>query len=119
MAAEERFDGIHRREVVTDTWRRGYTATSPTFAECRAAIAFPLEGLHLERVRDTLADALPGLFKLGQAAGASDDRGNAGPPLLASRCDRRLSGIFPRGTVHELAGRAISSRRTPWKSSRR
>jgi hypothetical protein len=77
------------------------------------------EGLHLERVRDTLADALPGLFKLGQAAGASDDRGNAGPPLLASRCDRRLSGIFPRGTVHELAGRAISSRRTPWKSSRR
>jgi hypothetical protein len=42
MAAEERFDGIHRREVVTDTWRRGYTAAFPTFAECRAAIAFPL-----------------------------------------------------------------------------
>src|SRR5260370_29246353 len=59
--------GIQRRDVVTDTWLRAYAAAFPTFAECRAAIAFPLEGLHLERIRDTLLGALPGLLKLGQA----------------------------------------------------
>src|SRR3977135_3399218 len=58
--------GIQRRSVVTETWLRAYAAAFPTLDECKAAIAFPLEGLHLERIRDTLVAALPGLYQLGQ-----------------------------------------------------
>jgi len=96
--------GIQRREVVTDTWLRAYAAAFPTLEECRGAIAFPLEGLHLERIRDTLVGALPGLFKLGEA----------GVPtmMIEGMRDRAIwphvaiagfRAFFPRGTVHELA----------------
>lgn len=97
--------GIQRREIVTDTWLRAYGAAFPTLEECRGAIAFPLEGLHLERIRETLVSALPGLFKLGQA----------GVPamLIEGMQDRAIwphvviagfRAFFPQGTVHELRG---------------
>lgn len=96
--------GIQRREVVTDTWLRAYAAAFSTPDECRGAIAFPLEGLHLDRIRDTLVSALPGLFKLGQA----------GVPamMIEGMQDRAIwphvalagfRAFFPQGTVHELA----------------
>lgn len=97
--------GIQRREVVTDTWLRAYGAAFPTLEECRGAIAFPLDGLHLDRIRETLVGALPGLFKLGQA----------GVPamLIEGMQDRAIwphvviagfRAFFPHGTVHELRG---------------
>ena len=95
--------GIQRRDIVTDTWLRAYAAAFPTTDECRAAIAFPLEALHLERIRDTLVAALPGLFKLGQS----------GVPamMIEGMQDRAIwphvalagfRAFFPRGTVHEI-----------------
>lgn len=95
--------GIQRREVVTDTWLRAYAAAFSTAEECRGAIAFPLEGLHLDRIRETMLSALPGLFKLGEA----------GTPamMVEGLQDRAIwphvaiggfRAFFPRGTVHEL-----------------
>ncbi len=95
--------GIQRRDVVTETWLRAYAAAFSTPEECRAAIAFPLEGLHLERIRDTLVAALPGLSKLGQA----------GVPamMIEGMHDRAIwphvaiagfRAFFPQGTVHEV-----------------
>ncbi|HYM67512.1 MAG TPA: alpha/beta fold hydrolase [Patescibacteria group bacterium] len=97
--------GIQRREVVTDLWLRAYAAPFATFEECKGAIAFPLEGLHLDRIRDTLVAALPGVYKLGQA----------GTPamMIEGMQDRAIwphvalagfRAFFPRGTVHELEG---------------
>jgi haloalkane dehalogenase len=95
--------GIQRRDVVTDTWMRAYSAAFPTLDECRAAIAFPLEGLHLERIRETLIGALPGLFKLGQ--------GGIPAMMIEGMQDRAIwphvalagfRAFFPQGTVHEL-----------------
>jgi cis-3-alkyl-4-acyloxetan-2-one decarboxylase len=95
--------GIERRAIVTDTWLRAYGAAFATTAECRAAIAFPLEGLHLDRIRDTLVAALPGLFKLGQdgipAMMIEGMRDHAIWPDVAIAGFR---AFFPRGTVHEL-----------------
>jgi haloalkane dehalogenase len=95
--------GIQRRDVVTDTWMRAYAAAFPTLDECRAAIAFPLEGLHVERIRETLVGALPGLFKLGQ--------GGIPAMMIEGMQDRAIwphvalagfRAFFPHGTVHEL-----------------
>ncbi len=90
-----------------------YAAAFPTFEECRAAIAFRLEGLHLERIRDTLVGALPGLFKLGQA----------GTPamMIEGMQDHAICPMSPspasapsslRGPCMSWPGPAISSRRT-------
>lgn len=95
--------GMQRREVVTDTWLRAYAAAFPTQEECRAAIAFPVEGLHLERIRETLVGALPQLFRLGEAGVPAmmiegmQDRGIW--PHVATAGFR---AFFPHGTVHEL-----------------
>ena len=97
--------GIQRREVVTDTWLRAYGSAFATPDECRGAIAFPLEGLHLDRIRETLLAALPGLFKLGQAGipammiEGMQDRAIWPHVVLAG-----FRAFFPHGTVHELAG---------------
>jgi haloalkane dehalogenase len=97
--------GIQRREVVTETWLRAYAAAFPTFEECRAAIAFPLEGLHLERIRDTLVGALPGLFKLGQAGvPAMMIEGMQDRAIWPHVAIAGFKAFFPKGTVHELAG---------------
>src|SRR6266851_1616738 len=96
--------GIQRREVVTDTWLQAYAAAFPTFEECRAAIAFPLEGLHLERIRETLVSALPGLFKLGQAGvPAMMIEGMRDRAIWPHVAIAGFRAFFPRGTVHELA----------------
>jgi haloalkane dehalogenase len=95
--------GLQRREVVTDTWLRAYAAAFPTFEECRAAIAFPLEGLHLERIRDTLVAALPGLFKLGQAGvPAMMIEGMRDRAIWPHVAIAGFRAFFPTGTVHEL-----------------
>ncbi len=97
--------GIQRRDVVTDTWLRAYAAAFPTFAECRAAIAFPLEGLHLERIRDTLVGALPGLLKLGQAGvPAMMIEGMQDHAIWPHVAIAGFRAFFPHGTVHKLAG---------------
>ena len=97
--------GLQRREVVTDTWLRAYATAFPTLDECRGAIEFPLDGLHLERIRDTLVGALPGLFKLGQ--------GGVPAMMIEGMQDRAIwphvaiagfRAFFPQGTVHELPG---------------
>lgn len=96
--------GIERREIVTDTWLRAYAAAFPTLQECRAAIAFPLEGLHLERIRDTLIGALPGLFKLGQAGvPAMMIEGMQDHAIWPHVAIAGFRAFFPEGTVHELA----------------
>ncbi len=97
--------GLQRREVVTDTWLRAYAAAFPTLEECRAAIAFPLEGLHLERVRDTLVGALPGLYKLGQAGvPAIMIEGMQDHAIWPHVAIAGFRAFFPKGTVHEVAG---------------
>jgi haloalkane dehalogenase len=97
--------GLQRREVVTDTWLRAYAAAFPTFEECRAAIAFPLEGLHLERIRDTLVGALPGLYKLGQTGvPAMMIEGMQDHAIWPHVAIAGFKAFFPKGTVHELAG---------------
>ena len=96
--------GLQRREVVTDTWMRAYAAAFPTLEECRAAIAFPLEGLHLERIRDTLVAALPGLFKLGEAGmPAMMIEGMQDHAIWPHVVIAGFRAFFPGGTVHELA----------------
>lgn len=95
--------GINRREVVTDTWLRAYSAAFPTVEECRGAIAFPLEGLHLERIRDTLVPALPGLFKLGQAGvPAMMIEGMQDHAIWPHVAIAGFRAFFPHGTVHEI-----------------
>src|SRR5579859_3204851 len=95
--------GINRREVVTDTWLRAYSAAFPTAEDCRAAIAFPLEGLHLDRIRDTLVSALPGLFKLGQAGvPAMMIEGMQDHAIWPHVAIAGFRAFFPHGTVHEL-----------------
>ncbi len=97
--------GLQRRDVVTDTWLRAYAAAFPTFEECRAAIAFPLEGLHLERIRDTLVGALPGLFKMGQAGvPAMMIEGMQDHAIWPHVAIAGFKAFFPKGTVHELPG---------------
>ncbi len=97
--------GLQRREVMTDTWIRAYSAPFPTVADCRGAIAFPLEALHLERIRETMKAALPKLFELGQA----------GTPalMIEGMMDRAIwphvalagfRAFFPGGRVHEVPG---------------
>jgi haloalkane dehalogenase len=95
--------GIHRREVVTDTWLRAYSAAFATIEECRGAIAFPLEGLHLDRIRDTLVAALPGLYKLGQAGvPAMMVEGLQDHAIWPHVAMAGFRAFFPHGTVHEI-----------------
>ena len=97
--------GLQRREVISDTWIRAYSAPFESPEECRGAIAFPLEALHLERIRDTMKAALPKLFELGEA----------GTPalMIEGMRDRAIwphvalagfRAFFPRGEVREVAG---------------
>lgn len=95
--------GLQRRDVVTETWLRAYAAAFPTFDECRGAIAFPLEGLHLERIRDTLVGALPELFKLGQAGvPAMMIEGMQDRAIWPHVAIAGFRAFFPKGTVHEI-----------------
>jgi cis-3-alkyl-4-acyloxetan-2-one decarboxylase len=95
--------GIQRRDVMTDTWLRAYAAAFPTPEECRAAIAFPLEGLHPDRIRDTLVGALPGLFRLGQAGvPAMMIEGMQDHAIWPHIAIAGFRAFFPQGTVHEL-----------------
>ncbi|MBJ7601976.1 MAG: hypothetical protein JF888_02055 [Candidatus Dormibacteraeota bacterium] len=55
--------GMQLRDLMTDSWLRADGAAFPTLEECRGAIAFPLEGLHLVSIRDTLVGAIPGLSR--------------------------------------------------------
>jgi pimeloyl-ACP methyl ester carboxylesterase len=97
--------GIQRREIVTDTWLRAYSAAFSTFDECRGAIAFPLEGLHLDRIRDTMLAALPELYKLGQAGiPAMMIEGMQDRAIWAHVAVAGFKAFFPKGTVHELPG---------------
>ncbi|MHB8588293.1 MAG: alpha/beta fold hydrolase [Candidatus Dormibacteraceae bacterium] len=95
--------GIQRRDIVTDTWLRAYAAAFPTLEECRGAIAFPLEGLHPDRIRDTLVAALPGLFKLGQQGmPAMMIEGMQDRAIWPHVAIAGFRAFFPHGTVHEL-----------------
>jgi haloalkane dehalogenase len=95
--------GIQRRSVVTETWLRAYAAAFPTFEECRAAIAFPLEGLHLERIRETLVGALPALFEMGQAGvPAMMVEGMRDRAIWPHVAIAGFRAFFPGRTVHEL-----------------
>ena len=95
--------GIQRREVVTDTWLTAYAAAFPTLGECQGAIAFPLDGLHLERIRETLVSALPGLYKLGQAGvPAMMIEGMQDHAIWPHVAIAGFRAFFPQGTVHEL-----------------
>jgi len=95
--------GMQRRDVVDDTWLHAYAAPFSTFEECKAAIAFPLEGLHLERIRDTLVGALPGLYQLGQAGvPAMMIEGMQDRAIWPHVAIAGFRAFFPHGTVHEL-----------------
>ena len=95
--------GMQRREVVTDIWLRAYSSAFATPEECRAAIAFPQEGLHLDRIRDTMIAALPGLFKLGQAGvPAMLVEGMRDQAIWPHVVIAGFRAFFPHGTVHEI-----------------
>ena len=97
--------GLQRREVVTDTWLRAYAAPFPTVEECRGAIEVPLDGLHLERIRETLVGALPGLFKLGQAGvPAMMIEGMQDHAIWPHVAIAGFRAFFPHGEVHEVPG---------------
>jgi haloalkane dehalogenase len=94
---------MQRRDVVTDTWMSAYAAAFPSIEECEAAIAFPLEGLHLERIRDTLVGALPALFQLGQSGvPAMMIEGMQDRAIWPHVAIAGFRAFFPHGTVHEL-----------------
>lgn len=96
--------GLQRREIVTDTWLRAYAAAFPTLEECRGAIEFPLDGLHLERIRETLVGALPGLFKLGQAGvPAMMIEGMQDHAIWPHVAIAGFKAFFPHGKVHKVA----------------
>jgi pimeloyl-ACP methyl ester carboxylesterase len=96
--------GIQRRDVLTETWLRAYAAAFPTLEECRAAIAFPLEGLHVERLRDTLMEALPVLYELGQAGvPAMMIEGMQDQAIWPHIAIAGFQAFFPQATVHKLA----------------
>jgi haloalkane dehalogenase len=95
--------GLQRREIVTDTWLRAYAAAFPTSEECRGAIEFPLDGLHLERIRETLVAALPGLFKLGQAGvPAMMIEGMQDHAIWPHVVVAGFRAFFPQGKVHQV-----------------
>jgi haloalkane dehalogenase len=95
--------GIQRREVVTDTWLRAYGAAFSNLDECQGAIAFPLDGLHLERIRETLVAALPVLYKLGQdGVPAMMIEGMQDHAIWPHVAIAGFRAFFPQGTVHEL-----------------
>jgi haloalkane dehalogenase len=95
--------GIQRREVVTDTWLRAYGAAFSNLDECQGAIAFPLDGLHLERIRETLVAALPVLYKLGQdGVPAMMIEGMQDHAIWQHVAIAGFRAFFPQGTVHEL-----------------
>lgn len=97
--------GMERREVINDTWLRAYGSAFATFEECRGAIAFPLEGLHLDRIRDTMVAALPGLYRMGQAGiPAMMIEGMRDRAIWPHVALAGFRAFFPHGTVHELAG---------------
>ena len=95
--------GLERRSALTDTWLRAYGAPFPTPEECRGAIAFPLEALHTERIRDTMTKALPKLAELGAsgvpAMMVEGMRDRAIWPHVAIAGFR---ATFPSATVHEV-----------------
>jgi haloalkane dehalogenase len=95
--------GMQRRGAVTDTWLRAYAAQFATAEECRAAIAFPLEGLHLDRIRGTMIAALPGLSKLGEAGvPAMMIEGMQDHAIWPHVAIAGFKAFFPKGTVHEI-----------------
>jgi haloalkane dehalogenase len=95
--------GMQRRGVVTDTWLRAYAEQFATAEECRAAIAFPLEGLHLDRIRDTMVAALPGLSKLSEAGvPAMMIEGMQDHAIWPHVAIAGFKAFFPQGTVHEI-----------------
>ena len=95
--------GLQRREIVTDTWLRAYSAAFPTLEECRGAIEFPLDGLHLERIRETLVGGLRGLFKLGEAGvPAMMIEGMQDRAIWPHVAIAGFRAFFPHGKVHEL-----------------
>ena len=95
--------GLQRRDVVTDTWLRAYAAAFPTLEESRGAIEFPLDGLHLERIRETLVGALPGLFKLGEAGvPAMMIEGMQDKAIWPHVAIAGFRAFFPNGKVHEV-----------------
>jgi haloalkane dehalogenase len=95
--------GLQRRDLVTDTWLRAYAAAFSSPNECRGAIAFPVEGLHLERIRETLVGSLPHLFKLGQAGiPAMMIEGMQDHAIWPHVAIAGFRAFFPRGTVHEI-----------------
>jgi haloalkane dehalogenase len=95
--------GLQRREIVTDTWLRAYAAAFPTLEECRGAIEFPLDGLHLERIRETLVGGLRGLFKLGEAGvPAMMIEGMRDRAIWPHVAIAGFRAFFPHGKVHEL-----------------
>jgi pimeloyl-ACP methyl ester carboxylesterase len=97
--------GLQRREIVTDTWLRAYAAAFPTLNECRGAIEFPRDGLHLERIRETLVASLPGLFKLGQAGvPAMMIEGMQDHAIWPHVVIAGFRAFFPQGKVHEVPG---------------
>ena len=97
--------GLQRREIVTDTWLRAYSAAFPTLEECRGAIEFPLDGLHLERIRETLVGGLRGLFKLGEAGvPAMMIEGMQDRAIWPHVAIAGFRAFFPHGKVHELPG---------------
>jgi cis-3-alkyl-4-acyloxetan-2-one decarboxylase len=95
--------GLHRREVITDIWLRAYAEAFQTAEECKGAIAFPLEGLHVDRIRDTLRGAYPVVSELARAAIPAmmieglQDKGIWPHVAMAG-----FRSFFPHATIHEI-----------------
>lgn len=96
--------GLERKAAVTDVWLRAYAAPFETRDECRGAIAFPLEALHLERIRDSMRSALPKLHELGsQGIPALMVEGMRDRAIWPHVALAGFRAFFPHGTVHEVA----------------
>jgi haloalkane dehalogenase len=95
--------GLHRREVVTDTWLRAYAAPFQTAEECKGAIAFPLEGLHVDRIRDTLRSAYPVVSDLArEGIPAMMIEGLQDKGIWPHVAMAGFRSFFPHGTIHEI-----------------
>jgi haloalkane dehalogenase len=94
--------GLERLDRVDSTFVRAYGAPFPTPAECRGAIAFPLD-LVLGRIRDFVREGAPGVVALRDKPALMIEGmlDRAIPPALALA---DFAGLWPKAPVIEVPG---------------
>lgn len=94
--------GLERLDRVDPTFIRAYSAPFPTPADCKGAIAFPLD-LALGRIRDFVREGIPGVAALREKPALMIEgmQDRAIPPALALA---DFVGLWPKAPVIQVPG---------------